>query len=305
MTTEDIEFTAGNATLRGWFYPPSGRTGTAPCVVLQTGFSGVKEMATPDYAEVLQAAGLACLVYDHPGFGASDALAPTPRQEIDPWQQVRCIQDAITYAQSRPEVDADRIGLWGTSFAGGHAVVVAAIDRRVGAVVTQLPLISGARTFGDLIPIGARAGLEAAFAAERRARFAGADPTLIPVVADDPTANAALSSPGAFEYFTQLARKTAPAWRNEVTLTSMELMRGYEPGAWIRLVAPTPLLVVAAPADHLADGREVLAAYEDALQPKALVTLPGGHFDQYSGANFERGAAATRDWFVDHLLATA
>jgi uncharacterized protein len=304
VATEDVEFTAGNATLRGWFYPPPDGRGPGPCVVLQTGFSGVKEMATPDYADVLQTAGLACLVYDHPGFGASDSLAPTPRQEIDPWQQVRCIQDAISYAQSRPEVDADRIGLWGTSFAGGHAIVVAASDRRVKAVVTQLPLISGSRTFEDLIPIGARAGLEAAFAAERRARFEGAAPTLLPVVAADPAANAALSSPGAYEYFTDLARGSAPAWRNEVTLTSMELLRGYEPGAWIRLVAPTPLLIVAAPADHLADGRQVLAAYEDALHPKKLVTLPGGHFDQYTGANFEHGAGATRDWFVEHLLPT-
>ncbi|MEJ2864332.1 alpha/beta hydrolase [Actinomycetospora flava] len=304
MAGEDIAFSAQNAVLRGWFYPPSDRSRTSPCIVLQTGFSGVKEMATPDYAEVLQAAGFACLVYDHPGFGASDALPQSPPQEIDPWQQVRCIQDAISYAQSRPEVDPDRIGLWGTSFAGGHAIVVAAGDRRVKAVVTQLPLISGSRTFDDLVPIGARADLEATFAAERRARFAGADPTLLPVVAADPTANAALSSPGAYEYFTELARSSAPAWRNEVTLSSMELLRAYEPGAWIRLVAPTPLLIVAAPGDHLADGRQVLAAYEEALHPKKLVSLPGGHFDQYSGTNFDRGSAATRDWFVEHLFPT-
>ena len=303
MAGEDIEFTAQNATLRGWFYPPPD--GPAPCVVLQTGFSGVKEMATPDYAEVLQAAGLACLVYDHPGFGASDPLPQSPRQEIDPWQQVRCIQDAITYAQSRTEVDADRIGLWGTSFAGGHAIVVAAIDRRVKAVVTQLPLISGSRTYDDLVPDVVKADLELAFVAERRARFDGADPTLIPVVSPDPTQNAALPGPDAYEYFIELARTTAPAWRNEVTLSSMEHVRGYEPGAWIRLVAPTPLLIVAAPMDRLADGRLSLAAYEEALQPKKLVTLPGGHFDQYSGPNFDQGSTATRDWFVEHLLATS
>ena len=61
-----------------------------------------------------------CVVYDNPGFGASDAAPGQPRQEIDPWEQIRDYQHAITYAQMRPEVDAARIGVWGSSYSAAH-----------------------------------------------------------------------------------------------------------------------------------------------------------------------------------------
>ena len=131
---EDIEFGAEGVTLRGWFYRPKDASGEVPCVVMAHGFSATKEMHLDDYAEVFSAAGLACVVYDNRGFGASDAAPGKPRQEIDPWEQVRDYQHAITYAQSRPEIDAARIAVWGSSYSGAHSYVVGAIDRRVQEV---------------------------------------------------------------------------------------------------------------------------------------------------------------------------
>src|ERR1700761_7787255 len=140
MSRRDIEFDADGVTLRGWFYPAEGVSGSAPAVVLAHGFSAVKEMYLDSFAEVFAAAGLGALVFDNRNFGASDG---EPRQEIDPWAQVRDYRDAITYASTLPEVDAARIGIWGSSYSGGHVLVVGAIDRRVQAVVAQVPLISG------------------------------------------------------------------------------------------------------------------------------------------------------------------
>src|SRR5205085_7636317 len=94
------------------------------------------------YADRFAEHGLAPLVYDNRNFGASDG---EPRQEIDPWQQMRDYRDAITWASGLPEVDAERIGIWGSSYSGGHVLVVGAIDRRVKCVVAQVPLISGYR----------------------------------------------------------------------------------------------------------------------------------------------------------------
>jgi uncharacterized protein len=54
---------------------------------------------------------LAALVFDNRNFGASDG---EPRQEIDPWAQVRDYRHAITWAQTRPEVDAEQVGVWGS-----------------------------------------------------------------------------------------------------------------------------------------------------------------------------------------------
>src|SRR2546425_5918346 len=139
MGRTDVEFNAEGTILRRWLYLPDGAADRVPGVVMAHGLSAVKEMYLDAFAEVFAAAGLAVLVFDNRNFGASDG---EPRQEIDPWVQVRDYRHAITYAGTLPEVDAARIGIWGSSYSGGHVLVVAAIDRRVKAVVSQVPLIS-------------------------------------------------------------------------------------------------------------------------------------------------------------------
>jgi uncharacterized protein len=145
---EDVEFDAEGVTLRGWLYRPDGAAGPVPTVVMAHGFSAVKEMYLDSFAEAFAAGGLGALVFDNRNFGASDG---EPRQEIDPWAQVRDYRHAITYAQTRSEVAADRIGVWGTSYSGGHVLVLGAIDKRVRCVVAQVPLVSGFRNIQRLV----------------------------------------------------------------------------------------------------------------------------------------------------------
>lgn len=299
---EDIEFESGGVTLRGWFYRPDDASGELPCVVLNHGFAAVKEMHLDDYAEVFCAAGLACVVHDHPGFGASDNNPAKPRQEIDPWEQIRGIQDAITYAQNRPEVDAGRIGVWGSSYGGAHAYVVAAIDRRVKAVVGQVPLISGRRNFETLVRVDFWAATWELLAADRQGRARGEAPIMLPVVHENPLEQSALPTPDSYEFFTRAAAERAPAFVNEVTARTLELFQGYEPGEYLKRIAPTPLLMVVAPLDRLAPGEWACEAYETASHPKRLELLSGGHFDAYTGDGFARSSGAARDWFVEHLL---
>src|SRR4051794_36505114 len=91
----DIAFkTEDGVTLRGWHYLPDAGRGRLPTIVMAHGFSAVKEMYLDRFAETFAAAGLAAVVFDNRNFGASDG---EPRQEIDPWQQVRDYRDAITY----------------------------------------------------------------------------------------------------------------------------------------------------------------------------------------------------------------
>jgi hypothetical protein len=215
---------------------------------------------------------------------------------------VRFIQHAITHAQSRPDVDAERIGLWGSSYGAANAYVTAAIDRRIKAIVGQVPAISGSQHFRELVRIDNWAGMDAMFAAERAAIAGGAAPTMIPVVAEDPTAVSALPTPDSYRWFTATAEERAPDWRNEVTLLTMEYFRGYEPGKYLPLISPTPLLMVVAPNDRLAAGEIAAAAFETAAQPKKIQLVAGGHFDAYTGPGFEVSSGAARDWFVEHLL---
>src|SRR5246127_3692347 len=132
--------TQDGVTLAAWHYLPDRRSGRVPIIVMAHGFSAVKEMYLDKFAEVFAAAGLGALVFDNRNFGASEG---EPRQEIDPWQQVRDYRDAITFAETLDETDPGRIGIWGSSYSGGHVLVVGAVDRRVKCVVSQVPLISG------------------------------------------------------------------------------------------------------------------------------------------------------------------
>src|SRR5579864_9816095 len=102
----------------------------------------------------------------------------------------RC--EAGSYASTLPEVDPARIGIWGSSYSGGHVLVVAAIDRRVKCVVSQVPLVSGYRNILRLVRADFIAGARAQFDQDREARFAGHPPAMIPVVSADPAAQSAV-----------------------------------------------------------------------------------------------------------------
>ncbi|HLB80172.1 MAG TPA: alpha/beta hydrolase [Dongiaceae bacterium] len=298
---KDIEFkTEDGVTLRGWLYVPDRARGRVPIIVMAHGFSALKENYLDRYAEVYAAAGLAALVFDNRNFGASDG---EPRHHIDPWRQVGDYRDAITFASTLSELNADRIGVWGSSYSGAHVLVVGAIDRRVKCVASQVPLISGHRNARRLIRADIVAAVQGMFVEDRKARYAGKPPAMIAVVSDDPATPCALPTPDSFQWFTETAKKRAPAWRNEVTLQSVELFTEYEPGAYIEYVSPTPLLMVVAAGDHLTVADEAIAAYNRALEPKKLALLRGGHFDAYV-KDFEAASGAARDWFVEHLLGT-
>ncbi|WP_028930715.1 alpha/beta hydrolase [Pseudonocardia asaccharolytica] len=296
MTRNDIEFDAEGTTLRGWFYRAEG-AGRRPTIVMAHGFSAVKEMYLDSFAEVFAAAGLNVLVFDNRNFGASDG---EPRYEIDPWAQVRDYRHAITYAGTLDDVDATRIGAWGSSYSGGHVLVLGAIDRRVKAVVAQVPLVSGSANLAELVRADFRAGFRELFDADRAARFAGDPPAMVPVVAEDLFAPSALPTPDSYQWFTETGKTRAPAWHNEVTLRTVEMLGEYEPGSYIARISPTPLLLIVAREDHLTPAHLAIDAFERAREPKRLVILPGGHFDAYV-AGFEAASAPARDWFVEHL----
>jgi fermentation-respiration switch protein FrsA (DUF1100 family) len=299
MNRTDVEFNAEGTTLRGWLYRPDGH-GAVPGVVMAHGFSATKEMYLDSFAEVFAQAGLAALVFDNRNFGASDG---EPRQEIDPWAQVRDYRHAISYMQTLPGIDRDRIGVWGSSYSGGHVLVLGAIDKRIKCVVSQVPLISGFRNVqrlvrSDFLPL-VRQQLEA----DREARYAGKEPGMIPVVDQDPMAPSALPTPDSWQWFTETGNTRAPSWRNEVTLRTLEMLMEYEPGSYIDRISPTPLLLVVAAGDVLTPADLALEAYERALEPKKLVVLPGGHFGAYTGPDFDLSSGAARDWLVQHLTA--
>lgn len=291
----DVEFDAeGTVTLRGWLYVPDGR-GPHPAVTMASGYAAAKEHGIERFAQAFADDGFVVLLHDHRNFGASGG---DPRHDVDPWRQIADWRGAISFLESRPEVDARRIGVWGTSYAGGHAIVLGATDPRLRCVVAQVPTISGFEQGLRRVPPEAEAALEEAFADDDRAQARGEAPGYQAIVSADPAVPASYRAPDAIDFYLQPIPDGR--WQNTVTVRSTRAARMYEPGGWIGRVSPTPLLVVVALNDTITVTDLALAAYERALEPKRLELAPGGHFDVYL-SNFAKASGAASAWFREHL----
>ena len=249
-----------------------------------------------DYAVVVAERGFIVFTFDFRNLGMSEG---EPRQEIDPARQIEDFKCVISFARSRQEVDQDRIGIWGSSYSGGHALVMAAVDRRVKCVVAQVPTISGHEAGLRRAPYEKAAILQQRIEADREARFAGAPPSTIQTVSADPDAPVAYPQRDSYEYMTSEAAR-CPAWRNEVTVRSIELARQYEPGTYIRRIGTTPLLMIVADSDGLTPTDLQLDAFNTAHPPKELLLVSGGHYSVYTD-HFEQTSSAAADWFQQHL----
>src|SRR6185437_14253569 len=172
-------------------------------------------------------------------------------------------------------------------------------DRRVKCVVAQTPTVSGHFSGLRRVPLDRLAELTETLERDRLARMQGEPPTLCPVVGP-PEQRPVYASAEVRDWFMR-SSKRAPAWRNEVTLKSVELARAYEPGAYISFISPTPLLMILGREDAITCIDLQLEAYHRALEPKQLTLLEGGHFSCYE-EEFERAARAAADWFERYLL---
>lgn len=295
---EDVRIPSAGHALAGWRYVPTGAAsdGRFPAIVMAHGWSAVKEMYLDDYAALFAGRGFVVTVFDYRGFGGSEG---SPRQHLDPAQQREDYKNAITWTQSQTMVDAQRIGIWGSSYSGAHVLHLGAFDRRVKAVVSQVPLVNGVANFRRLVRGDHWSALHAWLAEDRAQEARTGQLGYLPVV-DEQGKPQAMPTPDSWDWFTQTARRRAPSWKNENTLRSLELALEYDPGGSIHLISPTPLLMLVADNDVLTATDLALEAYGRAREPKRLEILPGGHFDAYT-KGFERSATAAADWFAQHL----
>lgn len=282
----DIRIKLSDVELAGWLYLPESE-GPHPCVVMSHGFSAVMAMGLQPYAESFAAAGLAALVYDHRNFGDSGG---EPRQEVAPWQQIRDMREVIAHARNMPEIDRERIGLWGTSYSGGHVLVLGAVDRRIKCVVSQVPVTSGSGAIERMVPADQMPAFLETIYDDYDARARGEPPAMVPVY-----------QPGGETEAWAKAMGTGIGYRPEVTLRSRDLWLEYEPWAFMHRISPTPLLMIVAARDTRVPARDQLWAYEQALQPKELLLLDCSHYDPYM-SRLDEARSAARDFLRRHLL---
>ncbi len=293
----DVTFQSRGLRCRGWLYTPDslGPGRKAPAVVMANGFSATKEMALPRFAERFAAAGLATLVFDYRFFGESDGQ---PRNQILPLEMVEDYRNAITWVSDLPEVDSGRVGVWGTSLSGGLVLYVGTYDKRVKAVVAQVPSALNYESRRAMNPTSFDAA-NALLLNDRVARYKTGAVNYIKVVAPD-AEPCALPGKAPYDAVMALA-EGAPNWRNQVTLESLEKIREFDPVSLIHLLAPAALLLVAAEKDELIPLTAVRNAYERACSPKSLTVLPMTHFQVYYEPWLSRAIDEEVNWFTRYL----
>lgn len=298
MERRNVEFMSDGSLCRGWLYVPDRAAAKRSAgIVMAHGFSGVKEMDLPPFAEKFADAGFTTLVFDYRGFGESGG---EPRGQLFPHQQIEDYRNATTFLSLQPEVDPDRIGVWGTSFSGGHVLHLGAFDRRLRAVVSQVPAVSVYANAQRIYHPDQLAQLQDMIARERVERFRTGKVGRLPVVAP-PGEPCMLPARSEYERLMRQSRE-APTWRNYLTIESLEKILEYSPGSAIRWIAPTPLLLIVAGLDMLTPADLTLDAYREAGEPKSLLWLRCKHHDVYDvPAHFDQACGAAVRWFSQHL----
>jgi len=297
----DVTFESEGAEMSGWYYSPDTPS-PWPVVVMAHGFSATKEMVADRYAEAFSEAGLAVLLYDHRGFGASGG---EPRQQINPWMQARGYRDAVSFAATLDDVDPSRIAVWGDSYSSGAALVVAALDDRVAALVVQVPALGA-----EVPPDDPDGSLREAI--EQTVRSGSVEPTAdeirgpMPVVWDDQERRpSALKPETAFRWFNGYGTRSDTNWTNEVTVVRPKHPVQWYPGL-CALDVSCPALFVVSPDDEMVRSSPTVArdAYERLAGSKEWVEIPGGHFGllYYPSETFDRASSAQSRFLTETLL---
>lgn len=296
VTTKEITFySEGVACWAKIFFPKGFSTADSrPGIVLAHGWTGT-HASLEQYANRFADRGMVAMAIDYRGWGNSNGFitlleavksddqkrrtqatadVKVKRTRLLPMKQVEDYRNAISFLQGEPGVDPGRIGIWGSSFSGGHIVTVSALDSRVKAAVGQVPAVSGKnvprtpRKWPESIRKQATQRARTGTSGEFRTGFS------TPRMVDDET--------------------------NQATFE-------YHPYHYVEMVPETTaILFIGAENEELygptknRDRGE--AAAKDLRGPSEYIELPGvTHFEAYSGAAFEMASTAAAEWFLEHL----
>lgn len=309
-------FTSKGVRCHAWLYLPriasgDGHAKPPPLVIMAHGMGSQKDMGLGKYAEAFAVRGMATFVFDYRTFGGSDGM---PRNLVDPWRHIEDYKAALDHVRRTKlgeRVDASRIALWGTSFAGGHVLRVAAEDRppthvgSIRAVVSQTPHLDGRAASKRSLKLRGVSGalkMVVATLGDHLRNILGMEARYVSIVgcAKSEVSLMMLTPDGCTSYFSKHPTEYLGGWRNQACARIGAMVGMYSPIKAIGQVE-APILFVAAEKDELCPADIVRKAVSEA-QDASLSIHDNTHFEIYLGDVLEQILKDMTDFLELHLM---
>lgn len=301
-----VEFRSEGQTIVGTLYRPDGLGDRPlPTVIGAGGWCYTKEIVLPHVARIAGRDDVQFLGFDYRGFGESGG---SRRQHIDPWDQIQDYRNAVTFAERLDEVDENALGAFGISYSGGHVLILAAIEPRLKAFVSVVPVVDGYATLKRCHGEVDFRLLEAELLNDLRNRYDGSGSTK---AMSSPTPHEDRPTwpfPQAYEVFAQLKATEAPNHEHWSTTESTQSLLNYSVAPFLSRIIDKSVMMIVVAGDNITSVDLEVEAFNKIPSPdKDLKILPtAGHMSLYSDRRDTNLAAAhAAQWFSTKLPQSA
>lgn len=290
----ECDFFSHSIRCSAWLYRPTN-IHQPPLVIMGSFLGGEKTFRLPAYAEQFAQQGLAVFLFDYRNFGASDG---EPRNLIDPWRHLQDWRAAIHHVRGLSDIASEKIALWGSSFAGGHVIKLAAEDQSVKAIVCQVPAVDG---LASTLTKSATYLATAVFAGLRDivSTLLWHEPYWVPIISSPDRfgiLNTAECEPG---YLALVDPDST--WENRAPARLFLKFPFYRPISIAHRIH-CPALILGAEQDSLVPIRGVEKTSAK-INNATLIRLPCDHFAPYQGKFFDQNVKTMIEFLTRHLLA--
>jgi alpha/beta superfamily hydrolase len=289
---EIVHFYSEGSKLQGLLRLPEQGTGPWPGIVQGPGWLGLHDAKLYErYHRSFTEAGYAVLVFDYRGFGNSEG---EPGLILPMWQ-AEDIRNAITYMQTRTEVDPNRIGLFGSGGTGGALpIYVAALDQRVKCVVSNYGFASGKDWLRSMRREYEWIALQQRLDNDRKKRVLEGKGEMV-----NPREDLMVVTPERVQ--TAVKKDVDSRIPERVPLRCAEAIIEFTPENYVAAISPRAILFISTEGDAVTPEEQTFRLYEKAGQPKKLIIQKEtSHYQAYD-KYFDKVTPQIIDWYNRYL----
>ena len=272
MEKEVTFYSAGFKLFGTFYFPDTVRSGEKlPTVLCCHGLRANRKVILPDFARAFNTHGYAAFIFDYRGFGESEGK----KNRLISKERDEDIINATTFLGLQPEIDADRIALFGISYGGANVISTGAADPRAKAIVSVVGFGDGDRWLRNSRRLWEYWALRQRIDKDRERRVLTGSSEYVD------TYEILVPTPAEEKFYSGSGQ--IAALKTELPLETADDILSYKPEAVAHLIAPRPVLIIGAELDYLTGFEECVSLYEKAREPKQLHILPGiSHYETYS-----------------------